>query len=83
MTPYIATVNIWEREIDSKLHKYNFIIYAENYTRAVAKVAEYCGDGDISSLTITAVVEPGTLISVSSATAATILETDGWYTDEL
>lgn len=83
MTPYIVTVNVWEPELDNKLHKYNFIIYAENYTDAAAKVAEYCGDKDIDSMTIHCVAEAGTLVSVPSVTAAAIIEAEGWHTDEL
>jgi len=77
MTPYIVTVNAWELEIDSNIHKYNFIIYAEDYARAAAKVAEYCGDKDINSMTITCIAEAGTLVSVPSATAAAIISSEG------
>ena len=83
MTPYIVTVYVWEPELDNNLHNYNFIIYAENYTDAAAKVDEYCGDAAIDSMTIKYVAESGTLVSVPFATAAAIIEADSWHCDEL
>ena len=81
MTPYIATVNYYEHDIDADLHRQNFIIYAYTYAEVMRRVGEYVGDSDIESVTITCVAEPGTLVSVSDEVTAHIIENEGWYSD--
>ena len=81
MAPYIATVNYYERDIDVDLHRQNFLTYATSYAAVMREIAEYVGDSDIESVTITCVAEAGTLVSVPDEVAAQIIANEGWYSD--
>lgn len=63
MYTWICKVRFWD-EIDKKPIIKNYVLYDNTSYEAVAQIANYVGDKNISSLQLNAIGEEGTLIEI-------------------
>lgn len=75
MYTWICKVHFWD-EIDKKPIIKNYVLYDNTSYEAVAQIADYVGDKNISSLQLNAIGEEGTLIEICDYEYENIIRRD-------